>query len=230
MKTSFRNLILLILMVSSALIAWASRPHIFLADERPKLNLEELIPIQFGDWREIKQSGGQIINPQVEEKLNALYSQILMRTYANTQGERVMLSIAYGKDQRSYMAAHYPEVCYPAQGFSLRSKKVENILLADLRIPVRRLETDLGGQRYEPVTYWTTIGDHGSLGGLSKRLIELQYGVEGKIPDGLVFRVSSIGKNSEIQFQIQENFIKSLLSTIGQEKSILLTGNLVNSH
>lgn len=228
MKTGFRNLILLILMVTSALIAWASRPHIFLADQRPKLNLEELIPAQFGDWREIKQSGNQIINPQVEEKLNTLYSQILTRTYANSPGERVMLSIAYGKDQRSYMAAHYPEVCYPAQGFSLRSKSINNISLTNLRIPVRRLETDLGGQRYEPVTYWTTIGDYGSLGGFSKRLIELQYGMEGKIPDGLVFRVSSIGKNSEIQFQIQDNFVKSLLSTIGQEKSILLTGNLVN--
>ena len=58
--------------------------------------LEAVIPKQFGDWREDTSGAGGVVNPQQEQLLKQLYSQILTRTYVNPQGQRVVLSI--GRD------------------------------------------------------------------------------------------------------------------------------------
>ncbi len=224
MKLSTQSIILLALMLLSAVVAVATRPTVFIADTRPKIDLVKIVPEQFDGWKESKQSYGLVVNPQEKEKLESLYTQLLSRTYVNTNGQRVMLSIAYGRDQRSYMAVHYPEVCYPAQGFSVTSNKADEFPFEGRSIAVRRLETALNKQRFEPVTYWTTIGEYRSLGGVLKRLIELEYGLKGKIPDGLLFRVSSIGQDSAAQFVIQQEFITALLTAIAPDQRVLLTG------
>lgn len=224
MTTTFKNLVLLALMLVSAGLAAALRPTISLADQRAPIDLKAMVPTAFGDWQEQLIQPNQIVNPQQKEMLDKIYSQTLSRSYVNAQGYRIMLSIAYGRDQRSYMAVHYPEACYPAQGFRLITNKVASFSNSTESFSVRQLETALGEQRFEPVTYWTTIGDYGSLGGFAKRLVELQYGMEGKIPDGLIFRVSSIGKDSAIQFALQQVFISTLLKSIPPDQRALLTG------
>src|SRR6267378_4531886 len=87
--------------------------------------------------------------------LDKLYSQILTRTYVNSAGYRIMLSLAYGSDQRGSLQAHKPEVCYPAQGFALQANEAASIATSYGAIPVRRLLTSLGARK-EPVTYWFT--------------------------------------------------------------------------
>jgi EpsI family protein len=79
---------------------------------------------------------------------------------------------------------------------------------------VRRLETELSRQRYEPVTYWVTIGDRISLGGFERRMIELEYGLQRIIPDGLLFRVSSINRDSAQAFRDQDAFTRDLLAAM----------------
>lgn len=224
MQTSFRAWILLFLMITFAAMGWALRPTMVLAEQRPKVELEQMVPRQFGVWRELQNISGQIVNPQTQEKLDSIYNQILTRSYVNTEGHRVMLSIAYGKDQRAYMAVHYPEVCYPAQGFSVSSNKVATLQLAKMPTKVRQLEAALGKQRPEPITYWTTIGEYHSLGGFSKRLLELRYGLSGVIPDGLIFRVSSIGADSATQFHRQEMFLDALLNAVSPDARAVLAG------
>lgn len=228
MKTLPTNLVqrwlMLVLMAGAAVVAYAFTPHIYLADKGNSFDLKTVVPEKFGEWEALSQDSSQIINPQIQEKLDSLYSQILTRTYFNRNGNRVMLSIAYGRDQRSYMAVHYPEVCYPAQGFSLKSNQIAKISVNGAPFNVRQLETQLGNQRYEPVTYWTTIGQFRSLGGFKKRLLELQYGFSGDIPDGLLFRVSTIGKDTHTQFAIQEEFLSALIKSVETDKRAILTG------
>lgn len=224
MQTALKTWILSLLMIASASVGWILRPTLVLADQQPKVDLEEMVPRQLGEWRELQNVTNQIVNPQIQEKLNSIYNQTLTRSYVNTDGYRVMLSIAYGKDQRSYMAVHYPEVCYPAQGFTVSSNKVVTLQLANMPLKVRQLETSLGKQRPEPVTYWTTIGTYRSLGGFSKRLLELRYGLSGVIPDGLIFRVSSIGADSSTQFQKQEAFLNALLNGVSPDIRAVLAG------
>jgi len=187
------------------------------------INLETMIPKQFGDWQEEAQHSGQIINPQLKEKLARIYTQTLSRTYINTKGERIMLSIAYGEDQRDANQLHYPEVCYPAQGFQVVSllPGLLNTDFGDIR--VKRLLTVMGN-RSEPLTYWTTVGNQVVRGGRETKLEQLRYGLRRQVPDGLLFRVSSIQTDVVIAYALQQKFINDLLTVINEPSRIRLIG------
>ena len=113
-------IILALAMATSSVAGFALRPTLK-ADHAPRYKLEEIVPTQFGEWKMLRDSGTQMVNPETKELLDSLYSQILSRTYVNAKGYRIMLSLAYGDDQRGGLQAHKPEVCYPAQGFKLIS-------------------------------------------------------------------------------------------------------------
>ena len=203
-----------LLMGAAALAAWRLTPTQRMATMHGELKLEAQIPKQFGDWQLDTAVVGGVVNPQQEELLKQLYSQILSRTYVNRNGQRIMLSIAYGNDQRDGLQLHYPENCYPAQGFQLVSNRKVDLRLGGLTIPARRLETVLGGQRYEPVTYWTVIGETAVRGGTDKKFAEMRYGFRDLIPDGLLFRVSSIDRDTAAAFALQDQFASALLTAV----------------
>lgn len=223
--TRRRCLVVLAMSGASAVGAEALTPRIKLADTRSlKVDLEAMIPSRFGDWEVESRASSGIVNPVSEATLKRIYSQILTRTYVNKSGHYLMMSIAYGEDQRKYLALHYPEVCYPAQGFSVKSNVEARTYVGDKVLPLRRLETFMGPNRHEPVTYWTTMGDYTSFGGIPRRMIELRYGIQRLIPDGLLFRVSSIGPDTDVQFEMQERFIQLLLQSVAPEVGQLLMG------
>lgn len=202
------------LMLVSAGATKLVTPSAFLTSVRPGLPLETTIPHAFGDWREEQDRAGAVVNPQTAAALKKIYTQTLSRTYVNRDGERIMLSIAYGGDQRDGMQVHYPEICYPAQGFQVNGSSVGAVQVGKGTIPVRRLETSMYPNRNEPVTYWTMVGDLPVLGGSKKKLAELHYALAGQIPDGLLFRVSSIDDNVPRAFKDQEQFINDLLASL----------------
>jgi EpsI family protein len=211
------------LMLVTAVLAHTQRPTVYLADQRAKVALEELVPSQFGNWRELKQTAGQIINPQQTALLQKLYSQTLSRSYVNAQGTVIMLSIAYGASQSDGVALHYPEVCYPAQGFQLQSNQTVQIETKYGTIAGKRLMTNLG-QRNEPVTYWSTLGDRVVQGGLKTKLAQLDYGFNGLIPDGLIFRVSSITRDTAKGHAEQTQFINNLIDALPPASRLRLAG------
>jgi EpsI family protein len=212
-----------ILIVCAALAAHAMTPRQYLSNQRAALNLDRVLPTEFGTWRLDQQAPG-LVNPELNEALSRIYTQMVSRTYVNDKGERVMLAVTYGPDQRADRAVHYPEICYPAQGFRIASNHAGSIDIGENRVSVRRLETNYNNTRMEPVTYWTTIGDYTSVGGFRKRLLELRYGLSGIVPDGILFRVSSIGADSSKEFDRQNRFTKELLLTVRSEDRTLLTG------
>ncbi len=203
-----------LLMGAAAAGAWALTPTRRMAELHGDFQLETVIPKQFGDWQLDTAAVGGVVNPQQEVLLKQLYSQILSRTYVNGRRQRIMLSIAYGNDQRDGLQLHYPEICYPAQGFRLASNSKVDLRIAGSVIPARRLETVLGDQRYEPVTYWTVIGETAVRGGIDKKIAEMRYGFDGLIPDGLLFRVSSIERDTRSAYALQDQFIAALLSSL----------------
>lgn len=213
-----------VLMTSAAAIATVMTPTRRIVDTLPKLDIEAAIPQRFGDWQIDTRSGGGVVNPQQTELLNQLYSQIVTRTYVNSEGYRIMLSIAYGEDQRDGNQLHYPEVCYPAQGFQVTSNKTAIINTSLGELPIKRLESHLSQQRYEPITYWTTVGSTAVVGGKDKKIAEMRYGLRGEIPDGLLFRVSSIDRETDKAFVLQEGFIKQLLSSLSVDARKRLAG------
>ena len=155
-----------------------------------------------------------IANPEQEALLNKIYSQTLSRTYINSRNERVMLSIAYGGEQSDSMAVHKPEVCYPAQGFQiLKNPSISTFATEEGSIPVKRLVATQG-PRIEPITYWMTVGDKVAVSGLKWKLQQMKYGLTGKIPDGLLFRVSSIQADDAKAYKIQDDFTREMLKAM----------------
>lgn len=225
MNPPLRNIFLLLLMLAAAGLAIIMRPMQRISDKNVKMDIEELIPHSFGEWREErKQPPFAIIDPLKKEKLAKLYTQTLSRSYVDEKNNRIMLSIAYGEDQRDGVQIHYPEVCYPAQGLHVLSNRLGKIETPQGSISVRRLETRLGEERYEPLTYWIMIGNNVIVDSVWKKLAELKYGVRGDIPDGLVFRVSSIEQDSEKAFLIQSKFILDLAAVLPPGGRLRLMG------
>lgn len=213
MKLSASNIVLLLLMLLSAGLASALRPTISLADERPPISLKTMVPAAFGDWQEQLNMSAAIVDPTQKQVLDKIYSETLTRTYVNKTGYRIMLSIAYGKNQSDALQLHKPEVCYPAQGFALLDKQAGTLDLTGKPIAATRLQTSLG-QRVEPVTYWTVVGDHVTKGGIDKKLTEMRYALTGRIPDGMLVRVSSIDPGTDKAYAVQAQFSKQLVQAI----------------
>lgn len=216
-------IVLAALMCSASVGAYVVRPDTKAADRSPAISLETMVPKQFGGWREEPRPVAQVVNPQTKELLDKLYSQILSRTYVSEDGYRVMLSLAYGSDQRRELQAHKPEVCYPAQGFKLHNQSGASLATAFGSIPAKRLFASLG-QRNEPVTYWFTVGDSAIKGAVEKRIVELRYGLTGQIPDGLLFRVSSIDADQQRAYREQDRFINDLLQAVPPGDRLRLSG------
>jgi EpsI family protein len=210
-----RAALLAALMVGASALGAALIPTRRMADRRGPFSLATAVPERFAGWVLDPRARGIVVNPQTEELLRRIYTETLERTYVRGPAERIMLSIAYGADQSDVsLQMHYPEVCYPAQGFQLEGRREDRLDLAYGTIPVRRLETTFSTIRHEPVTYWTVIGDELTMNGLDKRLAEIRHGLRGEIVDGMLVRVSSINIDTAAAFALQDQFIRDLLASL----------------
>ena len=220
-----RAAIAAVLMASVAVAGQAMVPTKKLSALRGPFKLADLVPGSFADWKVDPHATGGVVNPQTEDMLNRLYSQVLDRVYVDAAGNRVMVSIAYGDDQSDEsMQMHYPEVCYPAQGFQLKSNVRGEVPVPGGTVLVKRLETQFGGVRFEPVTYWMVIGDQQSNTVWQRKLSEIRHGLKGEIIDGLLFRVSSIDRNSAAAFDLQARFISQLVGAMSAPARRQLVG------
>lgn len=220
MKTRSSAWLVAALMCLSAIVGMAGKPS---RKAENVINLDSTVPRQFGTWTEVRDQPTQIVNPQTKELLDKLYSQVLSRTYVNDSGYRIMLSMAYGDDQRGGLQAHRPEICYPAQGFKVLSNRDGAMPTPWGDIEVRRLQTNMGA-RVEPVTYWLTVGDHVIRNQFEKRMMEFRLSLTGQIPDGLLFRVSSIDPDADRAFVMQQRFAADMLSAVPAEARRQLSG------
>jgi EpsI family protein len=214
-----------ILMLAAAALAVAATPTRRVADESNKVELETMIPREFGDWRIDTSIVPVQVSPDVQAKLDKIYDQSLARTYVNSAGQRIMLSIAYGGDQSDAMQVHRPEVCYPAQGFEVIKEAVGTFATEYGSVPVKRLLAVMG-RRHEPITYWVTVGDRATYAGLRQKLTQLRYGLTGRIPDGMLIRVSSIDTNEAGAYALQEGFLRVLLRSLPAADRERVTGRI----
>ncbi|PLX73362.1 MAG: EpsI family protein [Azoarcus sp.] len=214
---------LAVIMMLSLVVAEHFKPVIKLSDLGTRLDLEAVLPDRFEGWQRLDSVPAEVINPQASVLLDKLYSQVVNRIYISEAGERVMLSVAYGEDQRGELEAHKPDFCYPAQGFTVTSTQGGLLPTPYGNIPVVRMETR-AGSRFEPLTYWTTVGDVAISSLFQRRIVELEYGLKGLIPDGLIFRLSSIDPDSERAFSLQGDFLQSMISQLRVQDRARIAG------
>lgn len=224
MKRYLKSIVLLVCMLAASALAVALKPTVRIADSDAAIDLQKLIPSTFGDWREEPQLSAQIVDPETKQLLDKIYSQTVGRTYRNAQGYRIMLSIAYGGDQSTDMQVHRPEVCYAAQGFAVGNQQKVELLAGKNAIPAMRLEARIN-TRFEPITYWLRVGNKLVRGNIELGLARLSYGIHGQIADGLLFRVSSIDRDSPAAYVQQDKFIDDLISAMSADSRRSVIGN-----
>lgn len=210
------------LMIAGSIGALVAHPDRIAVTPGPTFSLDAMIPRDFGEWRAEARGIVQLVNPQQQAALDAVYGQVLERVYVNSAGYRIMLSVAYGSDHRGSFRTHEPEYCYPGQGFVLHRREVMALETPFGELPVRRLFTTKG-PRHEPVTYWIKIGDKVIRPSQSK-LVELGYILTGRTPDGMLFRVSSIDPEQRRANQMHDQFINQLLQDMSPEERKYLIG------
>lgn len=224
MKPTYLSILLASCMVITSAAAHLLTPNDFVWSHRPRQNLASPLPASFGTWTQEAGPDSLVVDPQVSERLAQVYSETVTRAYRNTDGERIMLSIAYGKDQRGEGRTHYPDVCYPAQGFQIGSTRSALVDIGRFQIPMNRLVATQG-ERVEPISYWLLVGNRLVSPGLSHKLSVIYYGLGGQIPDGLLVRISSIGTDTRAAYRQHDRFATDLLSALPSDQQSRLFGS-----
>jgi EpsI family protein len=207
-------------MVGTAMAAPALKPT---ADPGAAFDLEAAVPAAFAGWRIDPGVMPVSLAPDVEANLARLYRQIVARTYVNPSGERMMLTVAHGGDQSDALKAHRQEVCYRAQGFAVAGLERGSVPAAGREVPVTRFLA-VRGERVEPVTYWFTMGDRVVLGRLERLRVQLENGLRGRVPDGLLVRVSSLDADPARAHAAQAAFVAALAAAVPDRHAARLVG------
>jgi EpsI family protein len=212
-------------MVAASALAVVMTPRQFMADAHTREKLAQIVPSAFGEWAVDRSIVPVTPSPDLQEALDAAYDETLALTYrSRSSGQRVMLSMAYGRNQHKGMNTHRPEICYPAQGFRLvQGSRPATLQFEQRSFPVTRVVAALGA-RNEPITYWLLVGDRVTYFGNAQRQVALSYGLRGTIPDGVLVRVSSIDTDNAAAFRLHERFIQDLLAAVPPQRLPRLLG------
>ena len=211
-------------MAATSALTGALTPTVKLSQMQAQFKLETMIPAAFSDWSVDATVVPVQVDPQRQSVLEKIYDQTLSRTYINKAGDRVMLSIAYGGDQSRALQLHLPEVCYAAQGFDMLKSGEGALATRFGALPVRRVVAKQNS-RVEPITYWITVGDKAVKSSFERKLQRLAYGLSGKIPDGMLVRVSSIQADEEGAYRLQDRFVGQMLDVLDGKDRVRLLGS-----
>ncbi|MHB1516179.1 MAG: exosortase-associated protein EpsI, B-type [Acidiferrobacteraceae bacterium] len=213
-----------LVMLAGAVLAVVLRPTHLMAHQGPQIDLRKVVPTQFGDWRVDRHIVPITPSPQVEANLKLTYGQILSRTYVNTHGDHMMLTIAFGTEQTDQLQAHRQEVCYAAQGFHIEDLIHTLVHVDGSAIPSTRFFATRG-PRQEPVTYWFTMGNHVVLSRFQRLMTQIRYGLTGVIPDGMLVRVSDLSGDPRKAYRAQVKFMDELFRHMPPGAVERLTGH-----
>lgn len=183
------------------------------AQARANTPLEQLFPSEFGTWR-LDPAAAALIRPAFERARQfQMYDQVLERTYMDDVGHRIMLSVAYGRQQSVGLQMHRPEVCYKAGGFKVSHIEPGELTLLGRAVPVTRLFASLEG-RPEPITYWRLLGNEVIADEARFKLRQLSSGGARGIPDGLLVRISSLDDDLPHAYKLQAEFAQAMAQAL----------------
>ena len=213
----------------AALAAWYLTPRP-IAEHAPQ-RLAEVVPAAFGDWRELKNAVAPVDprNDTADERsMRSPYDDVLMRAYGNSQGDIVLLALAYGRNQQQEVKIHRPELCYTSQGFDVVNRSEANIAVGNERAGGVRGARMLvsSPDRVEAISYWIRIGDIYSESAWNTRYYIFKEGLKGKRVDGMLVRVSQIfhdEKSASVnRYRLQEQFLADLVGAMPENSRHLM--------
>ena len=192
------------------------------ADKRANVPLEQLFPSKVGVWQADVTAAAPVRPAFERARQFQMYDQVLERTYVNPQGYRIMLSVAYGRQQSVGLQMHRPEVCYKAGGFKVEAVQAGVLEILGKDMTVARLFASMDG-RPEPITYWRLLGDEVVSDETQFKLRQLKFGKR-SVPDGMLVRVSSIDPDQQEAFRQHAMFAQALGSSLSPFQRLRVLG------
>jgi len=185
--------------------------------------LADLIPRSFGSWT--SEDVGDPLALNGPDSLSAkLYNQLVTRAYTASDGQQVVLLVAYGQRQSDELQLHRPEVCYPAFGFELLRNEPAALQLSEsVRLPARQLLARAPSWE-ESAVYWTRLGEYFPTSGSQQRTARFENTLAGLIPDGVLCRLTS-GDTSPDAWRRLEAFASSLIAAAPSQGRQVLIGS-----
>lgn len=225
MQISLKILTIMTLMLFSGMSAIFLNPTKKLSDGGAAIDIALSVPKRFGQWQYDNTISPISPSPDQAQSLAATYDQIVSYTYVNATRQQVMLSVAYGSAQKQGLRAHRQEACYQAQGFKISNLKTVDLLVLGKSVQATQMIATYGS-RIEPVTYWFTMGDHVVRSYIARQVVQLQYALSGYIPDGYLFRVSTLNSDTASGLELQHRFTSELMQAITPELRARLLGSI----
>lgn len=208
-------------LTGAAAISWARMPK----SRIPRIDgkqFEAMVPAQIGPWRFVTNSG--VVLPPRDAFSDRLYDNLVSRVYADGAGNLVMLLIAYNNRQDGVLQIHRPEICYPAGGFALSPTEETTIPLRNgAAIPAQTFSAT-ARDRHETVLYWTRVGQGFPRRWSEQRGAVISANLAGEVPDGLLFRISSLGQPSPLTLPKLKRFANEFLAASPPRLAMVLAG------
>jgi EpsI family protein len=195
-------------MAASSALAFARQPQSYSPVVRKEL-FEKWIPKKFGEWSLIGSSG--VVLPPPDALSDRLYDNLITRVYERADAPPVMLLLAYNNLQDGIVQVHRPEVCYPVGGYELSATREVPILVRGREIPAN-LFTAKGPDRIEQVLYFTRLGNAYPRSWGEQRWSVIQANLGGRIPDGLMLRVSMLGGDQALALPLLSGFTSNFIA------------------
>lgn len=194
-------------LVAASAVAFARQPTI----KRPAIKLglfEEWTPVSFGGWTPAE-SGGVVLPPP-DELSARLYDDLVTRVYGEAD-DNVMMLIAYNNRQDGVLQVHRPEFCYSAGGFSLGKTRQISLLALEKQVPAIAF-TATSEERTEQVLYFTRLGGSYPRSWAEQRFAVVAENLAGRIPDGLLFRVSLLSTDQDAAVEKLRAFARAFVA------------------
>jgi EpsI family protein len=169
----------------------------------------EFIPYEIGGWN------GQ------DMKFDPIYGQdpsssMLLRGYEGGDGKRVVVYTGYYKDLAAVMELHNPEVCYPSQGWSIRTIGESDVIdQRGIRMRAREMIVD-SSEGHRAVMWWYNAGSRPFENRLRHLYFALALASLRGRPDGSLVRLETPfeGKDEDAARITLEEFRTALLPSL----------------
>lgn len=224
-----KALVLSLALASAAATAVIATPTLHEITDAP--SLEQVLPSEFGGWKTLPNPTLQVgLTTGGETSTDQPYDQSVMRSYVDGRGHLIQVAVAWGKKQRQEIKIHRPELCYPAQGLPVKDLKTVTLPVVSPasgeQVVGKRMLAEHRSGQMEAVSYLIRIGSIYSEGAVDTRMHIFKEGLAGRLPDGVLLRVSQVVADKaalDDTYERQEKFMAELVAaTPEQARSLLI--------
>lgn len=217
-----RRLLATGLLLAGGGAALALRPR---ADGHPPPpgTFARVLPRAVGGYAETGASA--LILPPDSDLRATTYADVLSRIYQAATAPPILLLAAAAAAREPGLTIHRPEECYPAYGFdlsALRPVRPGAPLPYDARATLFTARRD---RRVEHVFYWVRVGRAFPGTALQQRQTVAAENLRGRLPGGVLLRLSVIGGEAEAALAAMLAFHAALLAAAGPAGRTVLLGH-----